>query len=267
MIVATAPAVVAAAIGGCGEDEAPTTARARIVVTEPSHGRFRYSAPRTVPAGLVKLTLQNKGKEPHKAQLWRILDRHSVKAALRAERPLPKWLISAGGVGTTEPGATASVTQRLAPGRYYIAGSGGERGRVAPFRVVGKDGDGELPAANGSIVTREYSFTSSGLKPGTNRIDFHNEGLEPHHAVVAPVKPGASVTELRTFLRGQGKIPIGDIADIDAAEETAVLEQGQRQVLDLPLRRGKYALLCFVPDRAGGPAHVVKGMVDAVVVR
>ena len=28
------------------------------------------------------------------------------------------------------------------------------------------------------------------------------------------------------------------------------------------LKKGSYALLCFIPDRQGGPPHVAKGMVS-----
>jgi hypothetical protein len=267
--VAIGAAVVLAlvAVGGCGEEEAAKTTSMAIAVTEPSNHRFAYSAPRSVAAGLVELRLKNRGKEPHKAQLWRILDDHSVKAAMAARRPLPEWLITAGGVSVTAPGEASSAIQRLSPGRYFIAGSGGERGRVAPFTVTGKESDAKLPEADASIVYREYNFSSDGVRAGPNSIEFHNEGLEPHHAVVAPVKPGSSVRELRQFLRGKGKIPVGETADLENAVETAVLEEGQRQVVPMRLKRGKYALLCFVPDRKGGDPHVVKGMVDELTVR
>jgi hypothetical protein len=33
-------------------------------------------------------------------------------------------------------------------------------------------------------------------------------------------------------------------------------------VIDLELKRGKYALVCFVPDRKGGPPHAFKGMIS-----
>ena len=268
-----AASAVAATLGaamatGCGDEDTPKAATLRVSVSEPSPGRFSYSAARTVSAGVVKIVLRNRGKKPHKAQLWRIQGAHSLREALRARRPLPDWLFYEGGVAITKPGAAASVVQRLRPGRYYIADSGGAKGRVAPFRVVGDGGGGELPEAPARIIAKDYSFVASGLKAGTNRIEFSDEGFEPHHVVFAPVKGGgSSVGTLRRFLRGSGPIPVGDVVDLDRAEESAVIEQGQKQVLDLPLKRGSYALLCFVPDRKGGPAHVVKGMVDQVTVR
>jgi hypothetical protein len=48
---------------------------------------------------------------------------------------------------------------------------------------------------------------------------------------------------------------------------TPVLEGGAKQLITLELESGKYALLCFVPDRAGGKPHAFLGMVSEVEVR
>jgi hypothetical protein len=259
---------VALVAGGCGNDEeAAETVPLRVTVSESSKGRLTYSAPRRVRAGLVRMTLHNRGRRRHKAQLFRVDGNHSIAEAQRVRRRLPDWYRWEGGVGMTAPGRTASITQRLQPGKYYITDNRGAEARVAPLTVVGERGDASLPETAGSIVTNEYSFNASGLAAGTSSIEFQNEGLEPHHAVIAPVKPGASVGELRRFLRGSGPIPVGEIVNLRGAVETSVIEGGQRQVVNLRLNRGKYALLCFVPDRAGGQAHVLKGMVDELTVR
>ena len=267
LAVALALALTSLGCGGDGEESAKVTGTLPITVTELPSGRARYSAPRSISAGLTRITLNNEGKEPHKAQLVRIQGNHSISEARRARRPFPKWLYTEGGVGVAEPGETDSVVQRLDPGRYYVTGNYGERGRVAPLRVLGEKTSGGLPSTSGSIVTNEYSFIASGLKPGTNAVEFSNDGFEPHHAVVAPVQRGGSVGQLRRFLKGSGPIPVGKVVDLDRAQETSILERGQKQVVRLRLKPGRYALLCFVPDRKGGPAHVVKGMVDEVAVR
>lgn len=49
---------------------------------------------------------------------------------------------------------------------------------------------------------------------------------------------------------------------------TTVLDGGAKQVTQLELAKpGKYALLCFIQDRAGGPPHIAKGMIAEVDVR
>ena len=43
-----------------------------------------------------------------------------------------------------------------------------------------------------------------------------------------------------------------------------MLEGGTSQVVTANLEPGKYAFFCFISDKAGGPPHVVKGMVSEV---
>jgi hypothetical protein len=50
------------------------------------------------------------------------------------------------------------------------------------------------------------------------------------------------------------------------AEETAVIDGGEEQLTEIELESGSYALLCFIPDRAGGPPHVAKGMISGATV-
>ena len=45
-----------------------------------------------------------------------------------------------------------------------------------------------------------------------------------------------------------------------------MIDGGTKQVAQLELRKGKYALVCFIADRAGGPPHVAKGMLQEVAV-
>lgn len=267
---APATCALALALTGCGEDgkeAAKTTGTLRITVRDLSPGRARYTAPRTVRAGLLRIVLENEGTEPRKAQLFRIQGRHSIAEARRARRPFPRWLYAEGGVGITKPGRSDSVIQRLEPGSYYVSGTYGEKGRVAPLRVTGGPSEAGLPDTPGSIAMNEYSFETSGLKAGVSTVQLTNEGFEPHHAFVAPVQRGHSIAELRRYLKGTKTIPVGEIVDMDKAQESSLLEQGQSQVFRLRLDPGKYGLLCFVPDRKGGPSHVVKGMVDELTVR
>ena len=63
--------------------------------------------------------------------------------------------------------------------------------------------------------------------------------------------------------RSSGPPPV----DADRAQETAILGAGQRQLAKLRLAVGRYALLCYVRNRSGGPRHAERGMVGEVEVR
>jgi hypothetical protein len=47
---------------------------------------------------------------------------------------------------------------------------------------------------------------------------------------------------------------------------TAALEGGDSQIAELNLTSGKYAFICFISNRGGGPPHAAMGMIKEVVV-
>lgn len=263
-------------LAGCGgDDEDKKSTRLvpagtkvntlQVSVTEKGPNRFQYRAQKTVREGLVEIRFENRGKTPRKAQLWRVGDGHSVKEALRVRRPLPRWLEWAGGVSLTQPGRTGTSVQPLSAGTYYVTGIGSERRGVAPLEVTKAGGPTKLSsAADARITSVDYGYRVSGLAPGPASVEFRNTGDEPHHAFFVPLRDGRTLAEAKDFFAGKSAGP--PPVDPDATRETAVLEGGQSQVTRLGLQSGRYALLCFVSDRAGGPQHTEKGMVTEVKV-
>lgn len=293
---AAALLVIAVALNGCGGDdvvvrEAPTaqergvappagrTARSdplrdasagrtrmTITVDDAGAGTFRYRAPRTVRGGLVEIRLRNLDAAPRKAQLWRIEGDHTVKEALRIRHPQPDWLRTAGGVSLTEPGATSSTLQALPAGRYYVAGFLGTPGIVASFTVTGPRTVPEPPRAPARVEALDFSFRVSGLTAGRNSVDFDNTGSQQHHAYFTPMRDRVDIEDVRRFFgrrTSTGPPPV----DPELVRETVVVEGGDRQVTELDLPAGRYALICFVRGRAGGPPHIELGMINEVTVR
>ena len=229
-------------------------------------GRFRYRAPRTVRGGLVEIRLRNASKAPRKAQLWRIDGDHSVKEALRIRHPQPDWLRTAGGVSLTEPGQTSSTLQALPAGRYYVAWILDTPGIVASFTVTGPRTVPAPPRAPARVEALDFSFRVSGLKAGRNSVDFDNTGAQQHHAYFTPMRTGVDIKDVRRFFSRSTSTGMPPV-DPELVRETAVLEGRDRQVTQLDLPAGRYALICFVRGRAGGPSHLELGMINEVTVR
>lgn len=264
----------------CGDDgnkQAAATPNKLAVTATEAGKQLRLSVPKSVPAGLVTVELTNTGKAFHEAQLIRLDPGHTPEEALKviaAEgAPSPGWIHVAGGTGPAPPGGSSSATQRLRPGNYIVydapfknEGQGLKFG-VAPFKVEGDANGGELPKAAAKIEAYEYGFRVSGLNAGKNTIEFSNTGREPHHVVAVPYKPGATLAEVRkAFKREQGgaEPPL----DFENSVYTARIDGGTKQITELDLDKpGKYALLCFVSDRKGGPPHVAQGMIAETTVR
>jgi hypothetical protein len=263
------PAVAPAAGGTATRDPLAGAGAGRQTMTITVAGdtvKPRYRTARTVRGGLVEIRLRNHSDVPHKAQLWRVTGGHTVKEALRISHPQPDWLRTAGGVSVTAPRSTSRSLQALPAGRYYVAGTLDDPGRVAEFTVTAPDGAPQPPRAPARIQAIDYSFRTSGLRAGRNSIDFDNTGAAPHHAFLAPMRTGATLAEVKRFFNttsSTGPPPV----DAERTRETVVLEGGERQVTELDLDAGRYALICIVRGREGGPRHIELGMINEVTVR
>ena len=268
MILAGALAVTACGDDDSGDTESSKPETLAIEVTQHGKNRFRLSAPKSVRAGVVEISLNSPaGETTHDAQLVRVEGDHPADEVVKAisggdGAPIPRWLIPAGGVGHAKAGARARATQRLDPGDYYILDTGEpegddvkayfETGAVASLEVTGEPGAGTLPETDAKITAKDHTFIARGLKAGTNQIEFENAGKEPHHVLVLPYRKGATLADVkRDFIRYLHP-PAGMIT---------TLEGGTEQVAELDLKRGKYALVCFSSDRKGGPPHLTKGMI------
>jgi hypothetical protein len=286
MLVLLAAPVVALGCGGDDDDGGDEAAQPKPVAIETTaqDGRYRIEAPKTVEAGLAEIRFTNSDRRnPHEAQLIRVTGDAAPEAVVRAlagageGKPIPDFIRGGGGVTTTGPGQTQSVTQVLEQGRYVVVDTESEgdeappfatQGAVAEFEVTGSS-DASLPDAPASVTARDYSFQSSGLKAGENEVRFENTGRQPHHVVALLLKPGATLEDAtRAFQQEEGEGGDSPFAEEEAEPAgTAVLDAGQSQITSLELKPGKYVLACFISDREGGPPHVAKGMVAEANVR
>lgn len=124
----------------------------------------------------------------------------------------------------------------------------------------------EPPRAPARVEALDFSFCVSGLRAGRNSVDFDNTGGQQHHAFFTPMRAGADLQDVRRFFSRRtstGSPPV----DAELVRETVVVEGGDRQVTQLDLPAGRYALICFVRGRAGGPPHLQLGMINEVTVR
>jgi hypothetical protein len=274
----------ACALAACGSSDKSSSASKpqTVALTVSQTGKkFTLDAPSSVKGGLAKVTLKNNGKGAADAQLVRVEGNHTqaqmlnVVAADKQGAPTPEWIRGGGGPAGVKAGATGSSTVVLPAGTYYAVddqdGPGGKTaarlGAVAKFTVKGGDSKAKLPSAPASIQAKEYSFTTSGLKAGTNTVAFQNKGKELHHAQLFPMAKGADLNGVRKFLASQGKSGGPPPISFNAGSGTTVLDGGNSEVTQLDLKKGNYAVLCFVSDRKGGPPHFMKGMLDEVAVK
>lgn len=283
------PAIAAIAAGalvaGCGDDESTATAAkpTTFAVTATAAGKKKaLEFPSTVKAGPVTITLKNTDSVGRSAGIVRLVGDHTVddflKTVAKDGGPIPNWIQDGGGIPGVAPGATDSVTQVLAPGRYAISddeteGGQGEGeefnqlGAKGEFTVTGEASDAALPAVPATLTAKEYSFAFKGLKAGVNHVRFENTGTQLHHAIILPISQGKTFADAKASFMSD-KEPTGPPpVDFDGGQNTQVIDGGIAQNVTLDLKARSYAVICFIQDREGGPPHVAKGMISELVVK
>jgi hypothetical protein len=231
------------------------------------------TVPDSVPPGPARIDFGNNAQGEHQLQFIRVDKGHKPDEALKAtdtwaqgKGPLPEWVHLAGGTPRTEPRVKSLTTQDMQLGTYVVTDTAlkGPPQVEATFQVVG-DRDHSDPTAKAKIVEYEYGFKATGLQKGRTEVLIQNTGKQPHFVEAEKLKPGKDVSDVKAYLknRGAGPSPLenGD------PEATAVQDGKSAQVTTLEFEQGNYVLLCFVPDRDGGPPHAFKGMVAGVQIR
>ena len=280
MPIATTLAAAALALSACGDDESDTggggggeasEATPLAIKIEGTGKKTDLTVPQSVEAGLVELQVENAAKGDHGVLLGRYDEGHTGEELIKAGnawgdggKPLPDWVHLEGGSATLKTGTSGAATVVLEPGNYVAFNVDTKEPSFKEFEVTGDAADAELPSAPGSLQAKEYSFTASGLKPGKNSLLFENTGKQPHFAAAIAIKEGSTLEDVKKFFETEkGAPPIDESKSFD----TPVIDGGRKQLVDVDLAAGKYAVICFIPDREGGPPHVERGMISEVEVR
>jgi uncharacterized cupredoxin-like copper-binding protein len=263
-------------VGTVAAFSAPRPARHVLTITATE---FAFQSPDTVPAGVTTITLRNRGRQLHHVQLIKLADGHTlgdVLAALRTQGPPPAWEHFVGGPNTPVPGADASGTLDLAPGRYalicFIPGPDGvphvmkgmakEITVTAPAHTRVARADREIVPGT-TIALTDYTFTiSRPLRAGSTRVRLRNDATQPHEMLVVKLAPGRTASDFAAWSEKPDGPPPG--APMGGSSAMA---HGVWNDITMTLSPGSYGLVCFVPDARDGKPHAVHGMVRDLVVR
>lgn len=261
--------LVSFGLTACGGSDDPSEPQSLAFTAAPEGDGVKVTGPTTAESGLAGISFQNDGDKESDLQLIRTEGDESVDDAVEATKsaikgdPVPDWLLLAGGVGATAADESQSVTQVLEPGTYYAFDTSGQpNSEFAATIEVDGDAFDETVEADAEISAFEYGFETDGLTTGMNQILFKNTGAQPHHIIYAPIVGDATVADLEESIKSEsGPPPI----DEKKVKSTAVLEGGTDQLIDVDFAEpGRYALICFISDRQGGPPHALKGMIAEV---
>ncbi|HEX6419009.1 MAG TPA: hypothetical protein VFZ77_10955 [Acidimicrobiales bacterium] len=272
LVALLALAVAASGALAACRDEAAAATELTLVAAE--DGAYRYDLPAEVPAGLTRVSLDNRGAEPHHAQLFRLAEGRTVDdlaEALVAGGPPAALEVGTfeGGIGLVAPGerSRADAVVDLEPGSYallcLVPGPGGAAhvadGMLQPFEVAGGGDDGDRPDVDAAVELVDYAVEMPGSVSGDALLEVANRAAEPHELIMVRLDGDATADDLRGALHEGGTLPGTAVGGVQA------LLPGAVQHLQLDLEPGRYAVSCAVPSPDGTPHHDT-GMIREVTV-
>ena len=211
----------------------------RITVTDES-----YEMPGELESEPVSLTLQNEGKQVHRAYFARLnqgVTTKEVRSALSTSPDELFLLITiAGSMPEIEPGASSENGMLFPEGEYVVIDPEVKGPPPVSFFTVSASGsDVAEPEADYSIEAGDFYFEVPDPSSGEATVEITNVGNQSHEVGIG-----------RKGVRGE------------ETEVTTVFAPapGGKMWTTVTLEPGDYTLVCFLPDPKTGKTHADLGM-------
>jgi len=266
------------ALAACGNPPRPTAPTLPVSLTHLPQMTIvarddAFTLPASVPAGLVLVTLQNQGKQPHEAQFARLNSGVSAAQVVQAigqqgVQGALALVTLAGGVNTIDPGQRQQVIVNLAQGQYLaLSLTPDSQGNpqvddqmYQPFSVSAPQSPASsAPPSNGEVTLKDYAISLPGalFTTGATILKVTNAGPAPHEIALFRALPGKTLYDVLQFLQSHqaGSPPFYHIGGMGA-----LAAQTSGWML-LRLTPGNYLAVCLLPSPVSGMTNVNLGMV------
>lgn len=262
--------------------------------------RGSFSMPTKVPTGLVEFHFVNAGSTFHMAQFARLNPGVSESQFLQTFTPLvtsrdPKVVVAAlkavlkiaspqGGPNSIFPGGVQDVIERLLPG-HYVAFCLDSTDNGTPHFLLGMhrsfwvsddarapvDRDealsGGSPRADGTVIEFDHQINVPHDITESERLLLKVKVFDQiHEFALLRVPAGTTKSALLACLAGPPSGCKLDFTQIMDSGGVGPILPGATQWVELHLKPGTYAALCFVPDIVTGMPHAFMGMITVFTV-
>jgi hypothetical protein len=262
-----------------GDDSDTTEAGAEVQQLKVTAQEYSYTGASTVKGGWVNLTLDNKGKEGHQAQLLRINDGVTPAQLQEAASDTTGGKLLAlvtpkGGVNAINAGESQSAVTELDAGNYlmmcFVPAPDGQphvaKGMQAPFTVEAGAAEGDEPKYDFEIEAKDFTFEIPDIESGEHAIEFKNNGPSPHEGTLYKVAAGKTVEDVQKALAAEGTPSSGPPPFTPEGGAAAILP-GTGTFPTISFTPGTYVLVCFIPDQKTGKPHIQLGMFSSFEVK
>jgi hypothetical protein len=228
-----------------------------------------------IPAGYIRLTVTNTGKEETGVGLAALPEGQSLdQLAQSTPEPgnfIPPFFYSttlAGGPSSVQPGETASQVVHVDAGQWIVYAEGNQQ--PVPVTVAETaDSVTTAPVADTTITEMDFSFGGvDQIAAGPQVLAVTNEGKQPHMFDFFQVPDGTTMEQVQALLAtpdnatpAAGGLQEADITLVPGGQ-VILQSNGTTTWMDVDVQAGTYVLVCFVVDPATGMPHAMEGMVS-----
>lgn len=145
---------------------------------------------------------------------------------------------------------------RLSPTRY-VATAAFTAGTAVALLGMKQQPAPRRPVPTLRIVAVDYGYRlPQAIPAGPTRLQLVNQGRELHHAQLARLEQGKTVSDVAALELSAGLpawlVPVGGPGPVHPGDSTSVIQD---------LTPGHYALFCFIPSASDHKEHRLKGMI------
>ena len=139
-----------------------------------------------------------------------------------------------------EPRFTSTATLRAGSTYVAVNTEGDDRAafEVTPFTVGTTPNGATAPRADATVTIVDLRFTGASTLPRNGSIRFRNNGWAPHFAVAAPLRSGATSSQIGEALKSNRQRRLAQLLDFgNAGEPQALISRGADTVTRSASRR------------------------------
>jgi hypothetical protein len=168
-------------------------------------------------------------------------------------------------------GHSATVTENLTPGKYYLIDIANPPSGPPPVTTLtvlpakaNIEQDSDLVSQTNVYATSADRFVAPRNWPHRGTYTFHNTSDTLHFMSLTPVKDGTTDKQVQKYFDSQSHNP-PPFLKAGPSIGNDVTSPGQVLQLSYDLPRGTYVALCFIADDVTGMPHAIMGMHKVVV--
>lgn len=169
-----------------------------------------------------------------------------------------------GGPEALSPKSPGDAVISLAAASYIVNDFNGQAQQR--LNVTGKAPSQPQQSYTGTATAYVYAWATSGHLPANGWVRFLNNSDQPHVYVLQQVKSSTTNADVAKFIKSGAQSQPPFAVKNGGEVQTSAMSGGHMMLLHEKLPKGKYVLICFMPDYFNNMPHMNMGLWKLITV-